>query len=73
MARYIDAEELYKRVKDNVGAYYASQVDVKDECLEEIENMPTADVVPKSEVASFIGRQNTDMKRDRPGKNKTER
>lgn len=44
MARYIDAEELYKRVKDNVGAYYASQVDVKDECLEEIENMPTADV-----------------------------
>jgi hypothetical protein len=54
MARYIDAEELYKRVKDNVGAYYASQVDVKDECLEEIENMPTADVVPKSEVAAEV-------------------
>ena len=54
MARYIDAEELYKRVEDNVGAYYASQVDVKDECLEEIENMPTADVAPKSEVAREI-------------------
>jgi hypothetical protein len=60
MARYIDAEELYKRVKDNVGAYYASQVDVKDECLEEIENMPTADVAPKSEVVNIL----SDLKKE---------
>ena len=45
MSRYIDADVLYNSVKYNVGAYWSEGEEVKEECLNEIDNAPTADVV----------------------------
>ena len=64
MSRYIDADVLYNSVKDNVGAYWSEGEEVKEECLNEIDNAPTADVVEvvrckdcKSWIADDIGRR----------------
>ena len=62
MARYIDLEELERRIKENVptsgDGNTPYEVDLlewcKDECIRQGYAMPTADVVPKSEVAREI-------------------
>lgn len=55
MARYIDLKELEKRIKENIKIETLEEkVFVewcKDECIRQGYAMPTADVVPKSEVA----------------------
>lgn len=45
MKRYANIDKLYNSVKDNVGAYWSEGEEVKEECLNEIYNAPTADVV----------------------------
>ena len=58
MARYIDLEELERRIKENVPTSGCGntpyEVDLlewcKDECIRQGYAMPTADVAPKSEV-----------------------
>ena len=57
MARYIDLEELAKRINDNIKADPMDDISesaliewCKDECIRQAYAMPTADVVPKSEV-----------------------
>ena len=52
MARYIDADSLYRRVKTHTNPYGKPTLDYKSgvKVLEMINQEPTADVVPKSEV-----------------------
>ena len=56
MARYIDADELYRRVKRKTNPYGKPTLDYESgvKVLEMIEQEPTADVVPKSELAREI-------------------
>lgn len=61
MERYIDLEELIKRIRDNVLSddnatpYEMDLVEwCKDECIRQGYAMPTADVAPKSEVAEEL-------------------
>lgn len=53
MARYIDADSLYRRVKTHTNPYGKPALDYKSgvKVLDMINQEPTADVVPKSEVA----------------------
>ena len=59
MERYIDLEELEKRIKKYVKPEIPEEkafVDYyKDECIRQAYCMPTADVVPKSEVEELKG------------------
>ena len=54
MARYIDAEVLERRIKKNIKPEIPEEKAFlewcKDECIRQAYAMPTADVVPKSEV-----------------------
>ena len=52
MARYIDADELRRRVKEKTNPYGKPTLDYESgvKVLNMIDNAPTADVVPKSEV-----------------------
>ena len=54
MARYIDLEELAKRINKNIKAGTPEEKELiewcKDECIRQGYAMPLADVVPKSEV-----------------------
>lgn len=52
MARYIDADSLYGRVKTHTNPYGKPTLDYKSgvKVLDMINQEPTADVVPKSEV-----------------------
>ena len=61
MARYIDLEELVKRINDNIKADPMDDISesaliewCKDECIRQAYAMPRTDVVPKSEVAREI-------------------
>ena len=51
MARYIDADSLYRRVKTHTNPYGKPTLDYESgvKVLRMIEQEPTADVVPKSE------------------------
>ena len=52
MARYIDADELRRRVKEKTNPYGKPTLDYESgvKVMNMIDNAPTADVVPKSEV-----------------------
>ena len=54
MTRYIDSEELAKRITENIKADAPEEKELiewcKDECIRQGYAMPAADVVPKSEV-----------------------
>ena len=54
MARYIDLEELAKRINENIKPDTPEENALiewcKDECIRQGYAMPTADVVPRSEV-----------------------
>lgn len=56
MARYIDANDLYNRVKTKTNPYGKPTLDYESgiRALHMIANAPTADVAPKSEVAREI-------------------
>ena len=61
MARYIDMEELKKRIRDNVlSDDNATPYDMdliewcKDECIRQGYAMPIADVVPRGELAQLV-------------------
>lgn len=58
MARYIDLEELVKRINDNIKPENLEEKALiewcKDECIRQGYAMPIADVVPKSEVEELI-------------------
>ena len=53
MARYIDLEELERRIKEHIKAETPEEKALiewcKDECIRQAYAMPTADVAPKSE------------------------
>lgn len=55
MARYIDADSLYRRVKTHTNPYGKPTLDYRSgvKVLDMINQEPTADVVPKSEVENF--------------------
>lgn len=52
MPRYIDADEIYRRVKEKTNPYGKPTLDYESGCkvLDMIEQAPTADVVPKEEA-----------------------
>ncbi len=54
MARYIDLEELEKRINENIKPETLEEKALiewcKDECIRQAYCMPTADVVPSAEV-----------------------
>lgn len=54
MARYIDLEELEKRINENIKPDTPEEKDLiewcKDECIRQAYAMPTADVAPRAEV-----------------------
>ena len=58
MPRYIDLEELEKRINDNIKPETPEEKALiewcKDECIRQAYAMPRADVVPKSEVEREI-------------------
>ena len=56
MARYIDADSLYRRVKTHTNPYGKPTLDYKSgvKVLDMINQEPTADVVPKSEVEKMF-------------------
>ena len=56
MSRYIDADELYSRVKTKTNPYGKPTLDYESgvKVLDMIKNTHTADVVPKSEVESIF-------------------
>lgn len=58
MARYIDLEEIVKRINDNIKPETLEEKALiewcKDECIRQAYAMPKADVVPKSEVDKAI-------------------
>ena len=58
MARYIDLEELERRIKEHIKPATLEEKALiewcKDECIRQAYCMPTADVVPKSEVEELI-------------------
>lgn len=45
MKRYVNKDELFESVKNNVGAYWSEGENVKEECLLEIESAREEDVV----------------------------
>lgn len=58
MARYIDLEELEKRINENIKPETLEEKALiewcKDECIRQAYAMPVADVVPKSEVVNIF-------------------
>lgn len=56
MARYIDADELRRRVKEKTNPYGKPTLDYESgvKVLNMIDNAPTADVAPRAEVAREI-------------------
>jgi hypothetical protein len=56
MTRYIDADELRRRVKEKTNPYGKPTLDYESgvKVLNMIDNEPTADVVPKSEVEKSV-------------------
>ena len=59
MARYIDADELRRRVKEKTNPYGKPTLDYESgvKVLNMIDNAPTADVAPRAEVDKQIAKQ----------------